>query len=102
MKNMTGTGFWRLSALALLTMSALPLVWAGWTGRQADSKTMAAAPGEVWDVPGEMVVQFKDGITQTAWSSFMQDFGLSFAPGFEPSQVVLDEGRIFDFSVAPA
>src|SRR5689334_9661956 len=101
MTDRKGSPFWRMAGIGMLALSALPLLWTGWTNRQAESRTMAAAPGEVWDVPGELVVQFKDGVDQPAWSSFMQDFGLSFAAGFQPSPMVMEEGRIFDFAVQP-
>jgi serine protease len=70
-----GSAFWRWTAAILLAASAAPLLWGLWFQRPAPNKPMPVAPGEVWDVPGEIVVDLRDPDDA---ADLVSKFGISF------------------------
>lgn len=87
--------WWRWAVVALLSMAAMALLWG-----QAPTPLRPApvAPGEVWDVPGEIVVDLRDDTTQADVARLAQKYGAAFV-GPEPAA---NAGRILTVQTAPA
>jgi len=86
--------FWRWIAAALLLVAAIPLLWGQ---APAPLKPAPVAPDEVWDVPGEIVVDLRDDATQADITSLAQKYGAAF-DGPEPAA---NTGRILTIKTAP-
>ena len=98
MKERNSSAFWRIAAVVLLAVTAIPVFW----NRPDNSiKQMTVTPGEVWDVPGEIVVQRRShgphSVGQALVSELSTKYGLTFIP-VGPS---LSSARILQVSTAP-
>src|SRR6185503_6197842 len=72
--------FWRIAAIALLAAAAIPVLW---NRPDTSHKQMAVTPGEVWEVPGEIVVDLKDNAGPSDIQALGQKYGAGFL-GFDP------------------
>jgi serine protease len=85
-------------AAVALALSAVPLLW----GRSTPPlKPLPVAPGVAWDVPGEIVVDFRDGASTDDVRSFATKYALGLDSG-ELSDLSANPARILTLTTAPA
>lgn len=93
-----GSSFLRWTAAAALALTALPLL----IGRNTPAlKPLPVTPGEIWDVPGEVVVDFRDNVSPADIQSFADKFALGFASG-ALSGLDANPARILALTAPPA
>jgi serine protease len=93
-----GSSFLRWTAAAALALTAIPLLFGQTTPAL---KPLPVAPGEVWDVPGELVVDFRDNASPAEIQGFAQKFALGFDSG-ELSDLDANPAQILTLTAPPS
>lgn len=94
-----GSSFLRWTAAAMLAVTALPLLPQFLSRSSPPLKSLAVKPGEVWDVPGEIVVDFRDSASSEDIRSFGLKHSLSFA-SVSTGELTANPGRIFTLTLS--
>ncbi len=76
-KKRSGSRFWRALAVFLLVCAG---AWLWLASRPAPNRLRHAPAMAEWTVPGEIVVEFREGVTDGGIQSLAQRLGGSFAP----------------------
>ncbi len=94
--NEGNRGFrWRWLAVGALALSAVPALWAMLPG---PVKQMPVKVGEVWEVPGEIVVDVRDSAGPNDIAALARGFSVNFT-GFD---TYVNPGRILTVKTSPS